>query len=259
MTNQNPSAKPTVYRGAGTFFGGLVVVVLCLLGALDLVIEAGSTDLAGAAVMLLVASLAFVYGVYPAAFSSPDALVVRNPFRTITLSWPAVTEIAARLSFLVYTEKTKFTVWAIPVSLRERRKLERDRMKSVSRERREAQRDARGGSNRPPRPAPDRMERLTYADQAVAEMQARRDQYAEQVRVDALRAAHAVGQARAGAPADQDGADQAAERSEDVSAAPEGPAAGGGAAGNGVTVRWAPLPAAVVGVAALLVILGFAL
>jgi hypothetical protein len=255
VTNESPTAKPTVYRGAGTFIGGLLVVVLCLLGALDLLIEAGTQDLPGAAVLLLVGSLAFVYGVYPAAFSGEDTLVVRNPFRIITLPWPTVIELAARLSFLVYTENAKFTVWAVPVSLRERRKMERDRLKNVARERREVQRAERSGGSTSIRRSQDRIERLTYADQAVAEMTARRDQYGERIRVAALRAAAAQA-----AAADQAGAAQA------ESARTDGAQAAAGAqtevtaeTANTVLVRWAPVPFAVVGGAVLLLILAFTL
>ena len=89
-----PAEKPTVYRGPGAVFGGAIVLLFCLGGSIDLMVEEGRADLPGAAVMLLVASLAFTYGVYPAAFSGTDTLVVRNPLRTITLPWGAVTRLS---------------------------------------------------------------------------------------------------------------------------------------------------------------------
>ena len=175
-----PAEKPTVYRGPGAVVGGAVVLLFCVGGAVDLMVEEGTADLPGAAVLLLVASLAFAYGVYPAALSGRDTLVVRNPLRTIRLSWGAVTRMTAQLSFIAFTARTKYTVWAVPVSLRDRRKAERNRLKDLARQRRD---DRRGGprfggadSFGTPRSHPgSEIERLSYADQAMIEMGARRE------------------------------------------------------------------------------------
>jgi hypothetical protein len=179
-----PAEKPTVYRGPGAVFGGAIVVLFCLGGAIDLMVEEGAADLVGAAAMLLVAALAFAYGVYPAAYSGPQALVVRNPLRTITLPWGAVTRLSAQLSFVAHTAKQKYTVWAVPVSLRDRRKAERNRIRDLARQQRE---ERRGPSSRfaggglgfagvqRPRPAGSEVDRLSYADQASSEMNARRE------------------------------------------------------------------------------------
>ena len=181
------AAKPTVYRGAMALAGAVIVAVICVAGVLDLLIEAGTQDLLGAAILLLVAVLAVGYGIYPAAFAYEDRLTVRNPFRTITLPWAAVTEINARLSFVVHADDQRYTIWAIPVSMHDRRKAERDRMKEMSRASRDASRRARGGRSRLPefpgmasRPV-DPIEKLSYADQALHELRERRE--AEALRI----------------------------------------------------------------------------
>ena len=117
--SRSTTEKPTVYRGPAALIGGALVVLFCGFGAIDLLIESGTQDLVAAAILTLVAVLAALYGVYPAAFAWNDRLVVRNPFRTIDLPWDAVTDLSARLSFMAHTEHRDFTVWAIPVSLRE--------------------------------------------------------------------------------------------------------------------------------------------
>jgi len=137
--------KPTVYRGPGAVFGGALVFLFCLGGGFDLIIEEGTVDLPGASVMFLVAALAFAYGVYPAAFSGQDALVVRNPLRTITIPWGIVTKLSAQLSFIAFTTTQRYTVWAVPVSIRDRRKAERARLREISRPRRSDQ-QRRGGA-----------------------------------------------------------------------------------------------------------------
>lgn len=187
-----PADKPTVYRGPGALIGGVIVLLFCLGGAIDLIVEEGTVDLVGAAVMLVVGSLAFAYGVYPAAFSRQDELVVRNPLRTITLPWGAVTRTSAQLSFIVHTATQKFTVWAVPVSIRDRRKAERARLKELARQHREQDRSSRprrggglaglggfGGGTTRSHPGSE-IDRLSYADQATTEMNARREQWLTQ-------------------------------------------------------------------------------
>ena len=137
-----PAEKPTVYRGVGALLGGGLVMLFCLGGSIDLMVEEGTADLPGASIMFLVASLAFAYGVFPAAYSGADALVVRNPLRTITLSWGTVAKLTAQLSFIAHTAQQRYTVWAVPVSLRDRRKVERNRVKDLARQQRGQERVA---------------------------------------------------------------------------------------------------------------------
>jgi hypothetical protein len=191
-TPTSPADKPTAYRGVGAMFGGAVVMLFCVGGAADLLIEEGTADLPGASIMFLVAALSFAYGVYPAAFSGPDALVIRNPLRTITLSWGSVTRLTAQLSFVAHTATRRFTVWAVPVSLRDRRRAERARLRDLSRQ----SRAAKGGRQRfggfggfddvrvSASPTPDPIERLSFADQAITEMSARRENWFHRAGLD---------------------------------------------------------------------------
>ena len=188
--SRQPTEKPTVYRGPGAVLGGAVVFLFCIGGGLDLLIEEGTVDMPGAAVMFLVAALAFAYGIYPAVFSGEDALVVRNPLRTITIPWGVVTRLAAQLSFIAFTTTQRYTVWAVPVSIRDRRKAERTRLRDISRQ-------TRQGDRQPPRfatslsfgasrsrPGMEGIEKLSYADQAVSEMSARREAWCDREGID---------------------------------------------------------------------------
>ncbi len=179
-TSPQSAEKPTVYRGFGALIGGALVTLFCLGGAIDLIAQEGSVDLVGAAILFLVAALAFAYGVYPAAFAHEDRLVVRNPIRTITLPWSAVTNLTAKLSFIAHTEKTRYTVWSVPVSLRDRRKIERARLRDLTRQQREDARSRRRGApmgqyvmdGGPARRGGgfEAVEKMSFADQAVSEM-----------------------------------------------------------------------------------------
>ena len=178
--------KPTVYRGPGAVFGGAIVFLFCLGGGLDLLIEEGTADLVGVSVLFLVAALGFAYGVYPAAFSGPDALVVRNPLRTIALPWSIVTKVSAQLSFIAFTTGQRYTVWAVPVSIRDRRKAERTRLRELSRQARGDRQRAGGFSFGAPRTSSTSREidRLSYADQALSEMGARREAWCDRNGID---------------------------------------------------------------------------
>jgi len=178
--------KPTVYRGAAALIGCALATLFCGIGAADLIIESGTRNLTGASILLLIAVLAGLYGVYPAAFSWSDRLVVRNPFRTIELPWTAVTDLSARLSFIAHTEGGRFTVWAIPVSLRDRRKADRHRVRDLNQTQRAVKRGMSPDLFQPSRgQRADPIENLSFADQAITEMNAKREARATQLRLKA--------------------------------------------------------------------------
>jgi hypothetical protein len=191
--SSQPAEKPTAYRGAGSLIGGGLITLFCGFGAIDLAVEAGTRDLTGVSILTLVAVFAALYGVYPAAFAWQDRLVVRNPFRTIELPWSAVTDLSAGLSFIAHTETRRFTVWSIPVSLRDRRKSERQRLSELAQTQRAAKRGVARDLVQPTRPRRpvDPIDRLSFADQAIEEMNARREAYAVLARINATKAASA--------------------------------------------------------------------
>ncbi|MBS2961767.1 PH domain-containing protein [Actinocrinis puniceicyclus] len=228
---RSTSEKPTVYRGAAALIGGAAVVLFCGLGSIDLLVESGTRDLVAAAVLMLVTVLAGLYGVYPVAFSWTDRLVVRNPFRTVVLPWDTVTDLSARLSFVAHTETRQFTVWAIPVSLRERRRAERHRIQELSYAQRMAKRGVSADmlQSRPRRPQ-DPAERLSFADQAIAEMNARREAHQVQARFKA--------KATQEAAAAEQTANEAGNGSAVGDPAPGAPATAPPAAAHSAVARW---------------------
>jgi len=238
--SRSTAEKPTVYRGPAALIGGALVVLFCGFGAIDLLVESGTQDLVAAAILALVAVLAALYGVYPAAYAWNDRLVVRNPFRTIELPWDAVTDLSARLSFIAHTESRRFTVWAIPVSLRERRRSERHRVRDLS----QAQRMAKRGvpaemlQSRNRRPY-DPAERMSFADQAIEEMNARREAYAVQARFKAKEAEQAAAAAAESvtASSDADASTSGASSSDAAAAEKAAPGVETAPVDSG-TVRW---------------------
>ena len=237
-----PNEKPTVYRGAAALIGGALVALFCLFGSIDLMVESGTRDLTGSAILMLVAVLAAVYGVYPAVFSWSDRLVVRNPFRTIDLPWEAVADLTARLSFIAHTETKRFTVWAIPVSLRDRRRSERHKVRDMSQAQRAARRGLSPdmfGPGRGHGPA-DPIAGLSFADQAISEMNAKREAHVVKVALAAkIAEAKAAEAAKAQSGDAQTAASQVGPETSVASAAPaEGAEPAAAVVVDAGTVRW---------------------
>jgi hypothetical protein len=193
--------RPTIYRSVSALIGGLLIVVLCAVGVVDLLAN-GYQDWKFIACATLLAVLGFVFGPYPAAFSDAHRLVVRNPFRRVVLPWPRVVAAHAGLSMTVNDENDKrYTIWAIPVSMRARRKVDRAQYRMIAIQRKEEARARRSGveafESRPKRGSGSRMSfgigglgagfsggstgfgngdtpEYSYADQAEKELEERR-------------------------------------------------------------------------------------
>ncbi|QXE35059.1 PH domain-containing protein [Streptomyces sp. GMY02] len=122
-----PAYRDRVYRSAGGILGGvLLLAVAAWLGIDALVRGTGRTPWLALAALLFSVPLITAFSLRPAVFAGEDRLRIRNPFRTIVLPWRAVTEIRATYSCEVFTEGAgKFQLWAVPVSLRARKRAER--------------------------------------------------------------------------------------------------------------------------------------
>ena len=182
--------KPTSYRTIGSLGTGALLVVF---GAIFLFAFGLGSEKhpVGATVGLLMMVCGVVGGIYPAAFSHADRLAIRNPFRRIEISWPRVESVSARLSMVVETvaeegKPHKYTIWAIPVSMRDRRKSDRALAKEVRAARAESAKQAArtgdiaasaigaAGYGRPRTLREDPVEAMAFADQAVVEMRDRK-------------------------------------------------------------------------------------
>ncbi|GAA0586632.1 PH domain-containing protein [Streptomyces crystallinus] len=131
MTSPTPPAEPTyadrVYRSPGGIAGGALLLALGLWLAGDAIVRGhGSAPWLALAGLLCGVPLVFAFTVRPAVFANDDRMRVRNPFRTITLPWAAVADVRAGYSSEVFDQGgTKYQLWSIPVSLRQRKKAAR--------------------------------------------------------------------------------------------------------------------------------------
>ncbi|MEO3847685.1 PH domain-containing protein [Streptomyces sp. B8F3] len=132
MSKDTPDTRPKyadrAYRSvAGIAAGVLLLVLGGWLGADALVRGSGQARVIAVAALVAGVPLVVSLTLRPVVYAGEERLRVRNPFRTIVVPWGRVEEIRAGYSSEVVTEDAKYQMWAIPVSLRARKKANRRR------------------------------------------------------------------------------------------------------------------------------------
>ncbi|MFJ8312703.1 MULTISPECIES: PH domain-containing protein [unclassified Streptomyces] len=163
MTSPTPPAEPAyadrTYRSSAGIAGGALLLALGLWLGLDAVVHGhGNAPWLALAGLLCAVPLIVAFSFRPVVLANDDRLLVRNPFRTITLPWAAVADVRSGYSSEVFDQSGgKYQLWAIPVSLRRRKRASR----------RQA-RDA--GSGFPATADVTDKARLAPADQSIREL-----------------------------------------------------------------------------------------
>ncbi|MEV0472979.1 PH domain-containing protein [Streptomyces prunicolor] len=129
MTTPHTDADPqdrTHRSPAGIVVGVLLLAIVGWLGIDALVTGHGRTPWLALAGMILVVPLIVAFTLRPAVYANPDRLRIRNPFRIVVLPWGEIAALRSGYSNEVLTTAgAKFQLWAIPVSLRARKKAAR--------------------------------------------------------------------------------------------------------------------------------------
>lgn len=136
-----PAVKDRIYRSPMGLVGGvLLLAVVAWLGCDALFNGHGRTPWLALATMILVLPLVIAFTLRPAVFANEERLRIRNPYRVISVPWGEVEALRSSFTNEVRTKSGgKYQLWAVPVSLRGRKKAER-RAASAAR------RSARGGA-----------------------------------------------------------------------------------------------------------------
>jgi hypothetical protein len=136
------TAKDRIYRSPLALVGGVLLLALVAwLGIDGLIRGHGRTPWLALAGMILLFPLVTAFTLRPAVFANQDRLRVRNPFRVIVLPWGEIETLRSGYSNeAVVKSGTKYQLWAIPVSLRARKKATRRQAQAAA----EAARAARG-------------------------------------------------------------------------------------------------------------------
>lgn len=123
-----PGYADRVYRSVpGVISGVLLLAVAAWLIGDAALNGTGKTPAVSLAAVPVFAFPVIAYTLRPAVLANDRRLVVRNPWRTITAPWAAVDALRAGYSVELLAEGRKFQVWAVPVSLRQRKRANRVR------------------------------------------------------------------------------------------------------------------------------------
>ncbi|MFF2775638.1 PH domain-containing protein [Streptomyces sp. NPDC058052] len=122
-----PASADRVYRSSFGIAGGVFLLALTLVFVIDALVRGeGRAPWLALAGLLLAVPLITAFTVRPAVYANEDRLRIRNPFRSILLPWASVADLRAGYSSEVFTkEGAKYQLWAVPVSLRQRKKAAR--------------------------------------------------------------------------------------------------------------------------------------
>ncbi|WP_225825173.1 PH domain-containing protein [Streptomyces naphthomycinicus] len=142
-----PAARDRIYRSPLGMTGGVLLLLLVLWLGFDALFKGhGRTPWLALAGLILVVPLILAFTLRPAVFANADRLRVRNPFRVITLPWGEVASLRSGYTNEVVTESgAKYQLWAIPVSLRARKKAARRRQRAAAEAARGGMPGGRGG------------------------------------------------------------------------------------------------------------------
>jgi hypothetical protein len=123
--------------------GFLLLVIMGWLGVDAVLSGTGRTPWLALAALLLAVPLVVAYTLRPAVFANDDRLRVRNPFRVIVVPWGQIEMFRSGYSNEVFVKSgSKYQLWAIPVSLRGRKKAARQTARQEARKARPS--DGRG-------------------------------------------------------------------------------------------------------------------
>ncbi|MFJ9544312.1 PH domain-containing protein [Streptomyces sp. NPDC101225] len=119
-----PGQRDRVYRSPMGIAGGvLLLAIVAWLGIDALATGRERTPWLALATMIFLVPLVATFTLRPAVFANEERLRIRNPFRVITVPWGEVVSLRSGYSNEVVAKSGgKYQLWAVPVSLRARKK-----------------------------------------------------------------------------------------------------------------------------------------
>ncbi|MFF2900670.1 PH domain-containing protein [Streptomyces sp. NPDC057966] len=131
MTSPTPPAEPvyadrTFRSPAGMVGGVLLLLLICWIGGDAALRGEGRVPWLALAGVLTAVPMVVAFTLRPVVLANEHRIRIRNPFRTISVPWTEVSDLRAGYSCELFTEGgAKYQLWAVPVSLRQRKKAAR--------------------------------------------------------------------------------------------------------------------------------------
>ncbi|WP_431960150.1 PH domain-containing protein [Actinacidiphila sp. bgisy160] len=128
-----PKYAERSYRSSAGVAGGVIMLAITLWLGIDAIVRGtGNTPWVALALLLLIVPLVVAFTLRPVVRAGDDRLLVRNPFRTITASWGAVEGLRSGYSTELFAEGKKYQLWAVPVSMRARKRAARAKTRAAA-------------------------------------------------------------------------------------------------------------------------------
>nr|BFD83026.1 PH domain-containing protein [Streptomyces sp. Xyl84] len=129
-----PEFQDRVRRSSGAIAGGVLLLAIILWLGLDAMFSgSGRTPWLALAGMILTVPLVIAFTFRPAVYVNDDRLRVRNPFRVIVLPWSQVAGLRSGYSNeVIAASGAKYQLWAVPVSLRARKRAARQEARAAA-------------------------------------------------------------------------------------------------------------------------------
>ena len=126
--------KDRAYRSSGGIAGGVLLLAIAGWLGIDAIVSGhGRTPWLALATLLLVVPLIVAFTLRPAVHANEERLRIRNPFRIVVVPWGEVVLLRSGYSNEVVVKAGgKYQLWAVPVSLRARKKAARQEARATA-------------------------------------------------------------------------------------------------------------------------------
>ncbi|MGW3123047.1 PH domain-containing protein [Streptomyces sp. NPDC001107] len=147
--------KDRVYRSSGGIAGGVLLLAIAGWLGIDAIVSGhGHTPWLALATLILVVPLIVAFTLRPAVHANEQRLRIRNPFRIVVVPWGEVVLLRSGYSNEVVVKSGgKYQLWAVPVSLRARKKAARQEARATAGASGQGRRGRLGGAFGPSAPS----------------------------------------------------------------------------------------------------------
>ncbi|MEV4611907.1 PH domain-containing protein [Kitasatospora sp. NPDC049258] len=129
----DPQYADRAYRSVPGIISGVMLLAVAAWLIIDAVISGtGRTPWIALAAAPVFVFPVIAYTLRPVVYANERRLLVRNPLRTVEAPWAKVEGLRAGYSVELFAGGHKYQVWAVPVSLRQRKRANRQATRAAA-------------------------------------------------------------------------------------------------------------------------------